>query len=80
VKVSTAARLSLVKVNRDCAAISDDAEESSLLVPSSAADAGAYGTGHRIRLNAPLRMAYSSPAAGVAHVSAHVGRLEPLLD
>jgi hypothetical protein len=50
VKIGTAAWLSLVEVNRYYSVVSNDPEESSLLVPDPTPNAGAYGGGHRNRL------------------------------
>jgi hypothetical protein len=71
VKICAAAWLSLLKVNRYCCAISDDADKSSLLVPVPASNAGAYGGGHRNRLNVPGRMEYSatSPRLTESHLA-----------
>jgi hypothetical protein len=49
-EICTAAGLSLVIVDRCCSATSNDAEESILLIPYPAPNAGAYGGGHRNRL------------------------------
>ena len=49
-KVGTAAWLSLVEVHRYYSVVSNDPEESSLLVPHPTPDAGAYGGRHRNRL------------------------------
>jgi hypothetical protein len=76
VKVGAATGLSLVKINRYCLVIRDDAEESSLPVPDSAPNAGTHRNGHRNRLDAPRCMAYSNPLWDLPIFATHVCRLE----
>jgi len=85
VKVSTAAWLSLLKVNSYCSVAGNDPEESSLLVPDPTPNAGAYGGGHRNRLTpsgvrhipsaAPSRVALLPSQAAFA-VSRRLARVQ----
>jgi hypothetical protein len=67
-EVGATARVGLIDVNRYIAVVGHNSKESSLLVPDPASNAGAYGSGHRNRLNAGVsstRFAVSSRLASV---------------